>query len=346
MKIKTLKSLRSILNPKKNTLSILDCFYIDKEFLFFSDLHTFIRIRHHFPVKEDSAPMVIDSSFFVSRMQSIKPPFIISINDAGKAVFTTAESSSTLPGTPNGEYPLDHIMKEDKGIFLFDLLASDVQKLHIASDFVCVDELRPVMQMVCYSRDNIASSDAHMLYYAKIKEVYDKDVLFSKNVIRLMMLFPGLNYQISRQAKNLVAGSQDVTIWWRDDEMNYPNFRSVIGKWEKKITLPLKATIDALTAVEFAANQASYQAIFKMKGEKIIISATDIDFELSASETVNIINPEKYEMEFGFKLPFIKKVLKVLLDEGYYQAEVRFEDPTKNFVFQDKLLLMPMMINS
>ena len=71
----------------------------------------------------------------------------------------------------------------------------------------------------------------------------------------------------------------------------------------------------------------------------------DLDYFLEASESVNIINPENHEIEWGFKLQFIHQILKVLLDKGYAQVKVAFEDSTKSFAFEDQLLLMPMMIN-
>jgi DNA polymerase III sliding clamp (beta) subunit (PCNA family) len=169
--------------------------------------------------------------------------------------------------------------------------------------------------------------------------------MFNKKVIRLMMLFPGLSYNIADQGKYLHIDNPDVKIIFRKTDGNYPGFRNVITKHPKKVIIPVKELIDAVNSIKFAANQAANQVTFKMKGNKFTLHTQDFDFSLEASETVNILNPENYEIEFGFRIEFLLKILKVLYNEGQYQTEMYFEDPTKNFTFGNQLLLMPMMIN-
>ena len=82
-----------------------------------------------------------------------------------------------------------------------------------------------------------------------------------------------------------------------------------------------------------------------MKGSKLTLTCKDLDYSLEASEVVNIINPENHEIEWGFKLQFINQILKALSDKGYAQVKVAFENSEKCFIFEDQLLLMPMMLN-
>jgi DNA polymerase III sliding clamp (beta) subunit (PCNA family) len=344
MKFKTLKSIRTILWSRNHTLPILDCFYIDKEFLVFTDLETTIKIRHHFPVQEESKPFCVDSNWFLKRLESVKSPFILSYDDVKeKVIFQMPESSSALPALKAEDFPAE-VTGEIKS--LFTLTTFDISKMQIASGFLADDELRPVMSTVCYSGDLICGSDAHMLYYGKIKGVYKSDVMFTKKVIRLMKLFPELDYQVyDLGSKFLKLESPDITIVFRKVDGNYPNFRSVITEHPKKVVIPVKETIDALNSIAFAANEVSHQVRLKMKGSKLTMHTKDLDFSLEASETVNILNPDNHELEFGFKIDFLIRILKVLLNAGYYQADMHFEDPTKNFTFGSQLLLMPMMIN-
>jgi hypothetical protein len=71
MKLKTLKSIRTALCPKKNTLPILDCFYIDKDFLVLSNLDITIKVRHYLPVAEDIKPFCVQSDWFLKRLESV-----------------------------------------------------------------------------------------------------------------------------------------------------------------------------------------------------------------------------------------------------------------------------------
>jgi DNA polymerase III sliding clamp (beta) subunit (PCNA family) len=183
-----------------------------------------------------------------------------------------------------------------------------------------------------------------MLYSKKIKELYPKDLMFNVKVIKLMRLFPGLSYRISQQKLNLIAESDDVTIRWRGNDGNYPNWQSVVIVHPNKVIIPVKETINALDAVAFAVNDASHLVKWKISGNKLELSGTDRDFGISSSESVNIINPDNNEIEWGFKLDFIRKELETLFEEGFAQVDVRFEDNTKSILLADRLLLMPMMI--
>jgi DNA polymerase III sliding clamp (beta) subunit (PCNA family) len=347
MKIKTLKSIRSILNPARATLPILECFYIDRDYLYFSNLEIFIRVKHHFPVKEDSQPIVVRSDHFLSRVQHIRAPYFISCNE-GKITFEHGAQKTVMNCENTNDYPLKYITEEpsdeNKRTEYCTISAREVSIMNTALAFIADDNLRPVMECVCLSKDYIVASDAHKLYYRKITELTKEDILFDRRAIKLMMLFPGRSYKVSKFKSNYRAESDDVTVWWRSDTQNYPNWKSVITPKEHDVTIPVKETIEAMDSIHFAVNQASGQVIFKIKGNIMELSGSNMDYDISASESVNIINSDN-EIEFAFKLTFLREILKVLSDEGYAQVKMGFSDNTKSFVFEDQILLMPMMIN-
>jgi hypothetical protein len=357
MKIKTLKSIvKAIKEGRSNVLPMLDCFYIDKEFLYFSNLEIFIRLRHHFPVTPDSQPLVVRADHFIQRIDHIRAPYFINCDTDGEITFEMPESESTMKSEPAEDYPLHHILPDKSAEAeppkpLFDLSAYEVQLMDIATAFVADDELRPVMSTICISKDFIVASDAHKLYFRKITELYTEDVMFDKKVIKLMMLFPGYTYKISQSKKNCCAESKDVTIWWRlikDGGMypntSYPNWRKVIPESTHSVKIPVKETIEALNAVSFALNQSSHCVRCKITGNKIRLSGKDLDFGISSSESVNIINPMGNDIEFGIKFEFFKLILKCLMDEGYPQVTMGYVDATSAFVFADQFLCMPMML--
>jgi len=242
---------------------------------------------------------------------------------------------------------------------LFTLTAREIIFMDIAAQFTADDELRPVMQTVCVGAHFIVASDAHMLYYRKI-ELHDNiEVLFDKKVIKLMMLFPGMSFKISKVNKYLCAEGEDITIWWRSDVNNhltlnidstakktgYPNWRTVLPTVQHTAIIPLKETIAALDAVKFAVNGATHCVRFKLLDNHLTIKANDLDFEISASEVVPVINPDNNGLEFGMKFGFIRRVLKCLQDEGYAQITMGYIDATRAFTFGDQILVMPVMIN-
>ena len=349
MKIKTLKQVKKIICPKEQTLPILDCFYITKDYIYLSNLEIYIRVRHHFPIAEGPA-MAINARFFLQRLEHMKAPYTISYDDLLKKVTFQHGQQKTIINTQDAiDFPLKYIeeilTEENKPVEYCTISAREVNLMNIAAGYTADDELRPVMQAVCLSKDYIVSSDAHELYYHKIPELYKEDILFSTKVIKLMMLFPGLSYKISKFQSNLCAESEDVTIWWRSDIINYPNWKSVVQPREHGVIIPVKETIVALDSIAFAINKAAHSVKFTIKGDSMVMEGSDLDFDISASESVPIINTDNNEIEFGFKFEFLKDILKTLSGEGYSQVKMAFEDNTKSFVFEDQLLLMPMMIN-
>jgi hypothetical protein len=349
MKAKTLKSIRTILHAN-SPLPILDCFYIDREFLYFSNLEIFIRVRHKFPIKEGSKPIVVRADHFIRRLEHIRAPFSINADELHRITIDMPESETMMPGN-DGDFPFDIIaapdpLKSETSEFMCHLSAYEIGIMNIARGFIADDELRPIMAAVCLSKDYIVASDAHMLYYKQIRQLYDGDIMFDRRVIKLMMLFPGLTYSITRFKRNLCAESKDVSIWWREIDGHYPTWKVVVVDRPHKVIIPVKEVIAALDAISFAANEASHQVRCYIKEDKLRFLCKDIDFSISAFENVTIINTEGNEIEFGMKLEFLRKELKILLDEGYYQVEMKFEDTTKSFTFADQLLIMPMMINT
>jgi DNA polymerase III sliding clamp (beta) subunit (PCNA family) len=345
MKIKTLKQIRTIICPRKATLPILESFYIDKDFLTLSNLEIVIKVRHQFPIKEALNPLVAQSDHFISILENIKAPYLINCDENQHIEFTMPESKRVMKGTNYIDFP-ETLPVNSKPKMLFNISAYDVKTLIAAAGFVADDELRPVMEAVCISRDLVCGSDAHKLFYGKITERSDTEVMILPKVIRLMKLFPEYWYKISECGKMLIFENDDITIYQRKVDQNYPNFRSVITEKPLKFILPVKETIDAIKSIEFAANQVVYLVNFNMKGSKLTLTCKDLDYSLEASETINIINPENHKIEWGFKLQFINQILKTLSDKGYAQVTVAFEDSTKSFTFEDQLLLMPMMLNA
>lgn len=359
MKIKTLKSIRTLLksSAKRSCLPILDYFFIDQEYLYFTNLEIQVKVKHLFPVDKDSQRIVVNSGHFLQRMENIKAPYFLNCNEARRITFTQPESVSTMKSEEANDFP-ERIDNKDPQ-FIFNLTSREIGFMDIASQFTADDELRPVMQAVCVGAHFVVASDAHMLYYRKIELNDNIEVLFDKKVIKLMMLFPGMSFKISKTGKYLCAEGEEITIWWRSDVNNhitldidstakktgYPNWRSVIPTVEHTAIIPLKEIIAALDAIKFAVNGATGQVRLNLKGNKLEIKAKDMDFDLSASEVVNVVNKDNNDIEFGMKMAFLRRVLKCLQDEGYAQVEMGYIDPTRAFVFGNQLLLMPMMIN-
>lgn len=355
MKLSTLKSIRNIVNrfATRSPLAILNCFWITKEFLYFTDARLHVKVRHSFPFKDGTESITVRSDHFLQVMENITPPFFINCPAGHNIIFEQPESSRTLrnenmDGTT--EYPA--IMESTGMEPIFNITAHELAYMNIASQFVSDDDLRPLMGAVCVGKNYIVASDAHMLYHRKIGISEDVEVLFDRRAIKLMMLFSNQTFQIGRNSKNIFAISEDITIFWRMIEetanntlKGYPNWKTVIPKVTHSIILPVKETIAALKSVKFALNAATHQVAFELKENKLKITAKDLDIELIASESVNVINSDNNTLSFGMKHDFVMRILKCFQDEGYSQISLGYIDPTRAFLFGEQLLCMPMLLN-
>jgi hypothetical protein len=352
MNIKTLKAIKKIFGTNDKVLPVLNCFYIDSEFLYFNRLDLAVRLRHYFPFKEKSPAIVIDANNFIARTETIKAPYIINSDNDCHITFESPESTTKIKGCVPGEYPMPPINKEHKE--LFTLSGSEIRLMNIAKEFVADDELRPVMSAVCISEDHIVSSDAHKLYYRKIGKKTELNVLIDTKAIRIMMLSGGASFVISSIGDNLRAESDDMTIYWRScqkitnnliDSGNYPNWKSVLPKTDKMVIIPVSEFINSIAALRFALNTASGQLICEIKGSSLLLEAKDIDYGTEATEKLAIINSGNVEIRFGIKAIFVKEILKMFKDEGRPQISLSFSEPSRAFVFADSMLIMPMMLH-
>lgn len=349
MKIKNLKAIRNILRTKGAILPILDYFLIDAEYLTATNLETIIKVKHNFPIKPDSKPICIRAEHFIQRIERIKAPYFIAADENLKITFEQSESESKMLGLPPEEYPAGPVFKEPKE--LCTITDYEIRIMNIASQFTADDELRPVMQTVCLDPEHIVASDAHKLYYKKISKVSDNQILFSRQVIKLLLLSEGQSFKISSSGNYLFAESPGMTISWRNatdissSYKNYPAWEKILPTPTFSAIIPVKETILAISAIMYAANQATGRIIIKIEKNSMKILCSDLDNDISASETVTIINSGNGDIEFGVKGRFVLALLKCLQNEGLSQVTMGWTDPSKAFVFHDYFLLMPMMIN-
>lgn len=352
MNLKTLKAIRNIFGRNDKKLPVLDCLYIDSQFLYFTHLDLSIRIKHYFPFKEGSPAIVINAANFIARIATIKAPYLINSDKADNITFENAASITKIKGFHPSEYPLDFFKQEYKE--LFTLLGSEIRLMNIAKEFTANDELRPVMNMVCIAKDHIVSSDAHKLYYRQIKRKSEIDVLIDKRAIRLMMLSGGSSFVVSCHNSKFRAESDDTTIYWNSEQSiannlissgNYPNWKLVVPKTEKQVIIPVSEIMQAIRAVSFAINNVRHLLRCEIKGDILTIEGRDIGFEMYASEKISILNPGNVEIKYGVKADFIMQILKMFKDEGRPQITMGFTDETHAFIFADAMLLMPMMIS-
>lgn len=226
------------------------------------------------------------------------------------------------------------------------------------------EELRPVMNGIYFDitpeSTTLVASNAHKLVcYTR------KDVKGSKNASFILPKKPAniLKNNLAKLADESVEITFDKTnamfkfenslLVCRLVEGTYPAYKSVIPKNNNNIiSIARNELLNASKRVAVCSNQATGQIIFKFSQNRMEITAQDLDFSMSAQETLTC-EYEGTPMEIGFKSTFL---IEILSNFPYDTICIKLADPNRAALIQPAVqsepeeeicaLLMPMRINN
>ena len=226
------------------------------------------------------------------------------------------------------------------------------------------EELRPVMNGIYFditpeSTTRVASNANKLVCYTR------KDVKGSKNASFILPKKPAniLKNNLAKLADESVEITFDKTnamfkfenslLVCRLVEGTYPAYKSVIPKNNTNIiSIARNELLNASKRVAVCSNQATGQIIFKLSQNRMEITAQDLDFSMSAQETLTC-EYEGTPMEIGFKSTFL---IEILSNFPYDTICIKLADPNRAALIQPAVqsepeeeicaLLMPMRINN
>jgi DNA polymerase III sliding clamp (beta) subunit (PCNA family) len=366
MNLKLLKSITRVIGPSRQQLPFLENILIDKDYLYLSNLSTVVRVPHHYMFTDGSGPVCMNAAHFIELIGRIEAPWRMGVDasgDEGKVHFDFPGGAASFKQERAQDFKDKTIIPEmpddtNKTRYMFDIDGRDIRFMNILKEFTADDELRPVMSCVALDDDSLVASDAHMLYYRKIVRRHEEVVLFKKDVIRLMVLSGGNTFKLYTVgawycliSEDMVIFSaiedkeKDVSLDWYRSGTKYPAWRKVLPECSCSVIIPVREMISALESVTPFASLCSNMVKCVITGSTIQLFGKDDDFDCSMVKSVNIFNPGSHAIEFGMKIKFLVKILKVLADEGYPQVSMAFSDSNHAFLFAGHALIMPMMIN-
>ncbi len=225
------------------------------------------------------------------------------------------------------------------------------------------EELRPVMNGIFFDitpeNTTMVASNAHKLVcYTRsdVKGNGSQGFILPKkpaNILKnnLAKLADEI-VEISFDKKNAYFKFENSLMVCRLVDGTYPAYRSVIPKNNTNVvTITRSELLNASKRVAVCSNQATSQIIFRLSQNKLDISAQDIDFSMSAQETINC-EYDGTPMEIGFKSTFLIEILGNL---PYDQICIKLADPNRAALIQPAVqsepdeeicaLLMPMRIS-
>ncbi len=343
-----------------------------------------------FEIKEDTLTMTasdIETTMITSmKVQNVTGDGKVAV--ASKLLLETLREFSDQPLTFDiDNSTLGMVVSSDNGTFKFigmngDLypnlpeLEKETNELSIEAEqieqginktFFCTadDELRPVMNGIYFdiSFDNIifVATDAHKLTQFQTTEIEssateEKKINFilpKKPATMLKAILPKESGKVNIKfdTKNIHFELENYVMICRQVEGKYPNYSAVIPQNNPyKLTVDRQGLLNTLRRVSVFSNQASNLIRLDINSSKINVSAQDIDFSISAEESLSC-SYEGDAISIGFKSTFLIEMLNNLNSE---EITMELADPSragivKPFNPDEKdntlMLLMPMKLN-
>lgn len=351
----------------KNTLPILDYFLFDLKDgvlkITASDLET--SLVGTLPVEsvEREGLIAVPVKLMLDSLKEFsEQPLTIEANETTWEIVVSWKSGKlTLPGTSGLSYPELPQLNETKQTITLDVdtLLTGINKTIFAT---ADDELRPVMNGVYVNIEpqsvTFVATDAHKLvkYTAEnASEMAASFILPKKpaNLLRGMLPKEEENVTIEFDDKNVLFRLKNQVLICRLIEGNYPNYNAVIpANNPNKVFVDRIELLNAIRRVAVCSNQSTNLIKFDIKQGEINLTAQDLDFSVSAQESL----PCDYEGEnivIGFKSTFLIEILSNLETQTVL---IELADLTRAGVFKPVydeqpandtlMLLMPMMINA
>ena len=352
----------------KNTLPILDYFLIelkDEELtVTTSDLETTLVGHLKVDNVEREGVIAAPAKLMLDSLKEFpEMPLEFDVNDSTWEIKVKwASGSLSIPGASAVSYPaMQGVGAEHKEILMdVDMLISGINKTIFAT---ADDELRPVMNGVYFNYEEgkvtFVATDAHKLVRS-MAECVDVDfnasfILPKKpaNLLKGMLVKESAPVRVMFDAKNVIFQLSNHKLVCRLIEGNYPNYNAVIPTANpNKVLVDRVEFVNGIKRVAVCSNPTTNLIRMDIGGNKISLAAQDIDFSVSANETISC-SYEGQPVTIGFKSTFLVEILSNI---DTPTVVIELADSTRAGVFKpvydDKrasevlMLLMPMMINA
>lgn len=352
----------------KNSLPILDNFLFVLEgnalTVTASDSETTLKTVINIDEVSEGGEIAVPAKLLTDSLKELptQPIEFSTAEDRNIVNIIWSSGSAQIPYLPVDEYPaLPQLSEPVKLVINGGILANGINStLYATGD----EELRPVMNGIYFDitpeSATLVASNAHKLVYYTRHDLKGSDIssfilpkkpanILKNNLVK----FTEENVEIQFDKKNAYFQFDSFFIACRLVDGTYPAYKTVIPKNNTNIlTIQRVDILNASKRVAVCSNQATSQIVFKLSHNQLEISAQDVDFSMSARETVHC-EYEGSPMEIGFKSTFLIEILNNL---PYDQISVKLADSNRAILIHPAVqtepeeeicaLLMPMRITN
>lgn len=351
----------------KNTLPILDYFLMELKGnelkVTTSDLETTLIGSLHVDNVESEGTIAAPAKLMLDSLKEFaEMPLTIEVNDQNWEIRLSWKSGSlSIPGASAVSYPVTPALAAENKSFQLDVdaLVNGINKTIFAT---ADDDLRPIMNCVLINLEagklTFVGTDAHKLVKYELQnegDVTGSFILPKKpaNLLKTLLLKEEEPVQVCVDAKNAKFTMKNYTLVSRLFEGVYPNYNAVIpANNPNKVLVDRIELLNGIKRVAVCSNPTTNLIRMDIGGNQINLTAQDIDFSVSANETISC-SYEGQPITIGFKSTFLVEILSNIETPT---VVIELADSTRAGVFKpvydDKqpsttlMLLMPMMINA
>ena len=351
----------------KNTLPILDYFLFDlKDGILkvtASDLETTLISTVAVDNVEREGTIVAPVKLMLDSLKEFsEQPLTIEADENTWEITVSWKSGSLkIPGTSGLGYPALPELADDKSEVDMDvdMMIGGINKTIFAT---ADDHLRPIMNgiyvNIAEGEVTFVATDAHKLvkYNAQAEVPAASSFILPKkpsSLLRSILLKEENAVKVAFDKKNVVFNLSGSTLVCRLIEGVYPNYNAVIPAANpNKLLVDRIELVNGIKRVAVCSNPTTNLIRMDIADNKITLTAQDIDFSMSANETISC-SYDGQPMSIGFKSTFL---VEILSNVDTPTVLIELADSTRAGVFKpvydDKqtsttlMLLMPMMINA
>ena len=351
----------------KNTLPILDYFLMELSGselkVTTSDLETTLVGSIAVESVESEGTIAAPAKLMLDSLKEFpEMPLTVEVNEKNWEIKISWKSGSlSIPGASAVSYPaVPQLSAEKKEMKMdVDTLVAGINKTIFAT---ADDELRPVMNGIFISLTpgtlTFVGTDAHKLvkYESEMKNEVSSSFILPKkpaNLLKSVLLKEDDAIEVAFDSKNAQFKLKSHTLVCRLIEGNYPNYNAVIPENNpNKVLVDRIELLNGIKRVAVCSNPTTNLIRMDIEANKIALTAQDIDFSVSANETISC-SYDGQMISIGFKSTFLVEILSNMETPT---VQVELADSTRAGVFKPVydekqssaalMLLMPMMINA
>lgn len=361
-----LQAVSRVINSK-NTMAILDNFLFQIEGsslkITASDLETTMITSMEIVDAEGEGSVAVTAKLLLDTLREFpEQPLTFEIDDENLAMVIYSENGQyNFIGQNGDDYPLLPAMPESAKSITMDVatLNDGIQSTFFAAGD---DELRPVMMGIYFDFTpeamTVVATDAHKLVRFQNSEARSEEaysfILAKKpaNMLRNILPKESGEVLIRFDDKNICFILPTYTLYARQIEGRYPNYNAVIPMNNPyKVIVDRATLLNAVKRVSVFSNQGTSLIKLHIENDQIVISAQDIDFSISAEESLRC-QYEGEPLSIGFKSSFLIDIIGNLASESII---LELSDPSRAGIFMPfeqaekenvLMLLMPMLLNN